>query len=113
MATPSGSSAKQFSRSADTGRSVAATIEAACARASSRLTEPSSRPRVAANPLLVVARASNPSQASSLADPASQGLGMSSGIGPPCSERNCAALSACDGPVSEVPALAAPGSVTP
>jgi len=47
--------------------------------ASSRVTDPSSRPSVAAKPLLVVARAANPSEASSLADPRSHGLGISSG----------------------------------
>ncbi|GEL19528.1 hypothetical protein PA7_33650 [Pseudonocardia asaccharolytica DSM 44247 = NBRC 16224] len=40
---------------------------------------PSSLPRVAAKPLLVVASAGKPSAASSRAEPASHGLGMSSG----------------------------------
>jgi hypothetical protein len=56
-----------------------ATIDEACASASFRLREPSSQPSVAAWPLLVVANAWKPSEASSLALPASQGLGMSSG----------------------------------
>jgi hypothetical protein len=49
---------------------------------------------VAANPLLVVARASNPSQASSLAEPWSQGLGSSSGRPGRCSSRNRLAVAA-------------------
>ncbi len=56
-ATPSGSSAKPFSRSAETGRSVASTIAVALAIASSTVIDPSSRPRVAAEPPLVVANA--------------------------------------------------------
>ena len=98
LATAAGSSPNPFSRSADTGRAVAATIAAAWTRASSRLTEPSSRPRLAANPLLVVARASYPTQARIRADPASQGFGSSSGPSRWCSSRKRAAWSA----VSEV-----------
>ncbi len=79
QATPSASSANPFSRSADTGSGVAATIAAEWASASSRVTELSTRPSVAANPLLVVASASKPSEASSFADPASHGFGMSRG----------------------------------
>ena len=81
-ATAAGSSAKPFSKSADTGTSTAATTAAAWATASSRVTDPSRRPRVAANPPLVVARASKPMAARSLAEPGSHGLGMSSGAGP-------------------------------
>ena len=92
-ATPSGSSAKPFSRSAETGSSVAATIAAACPRASSRLTEPSRRPSVAANPELVVASAWKPSAASSFADPWSHGFGSSSGSPGRCSSRNRSAFS--------------------
>lgn len=51
-----------------TGRRVARTIAAACVSASARVTDPSSRPRVAAKPLLVVASASKPSDSSSFAD---------------------------------------------
>jgi hypothetical protein len=54
-------------------RSVAWTIYAACSITSFRVTCPSGRRRVAAKPLLVVARAWNPSQASSLADPGPRG----------------------------------------
>ena len=93
-ATPDGSSAKPFSRSAETGRSVAATMTAECTMASSRLTEPSLRPKVAAKPELVVARASNPSDASSLAEPRSQGFGIRSGSPARCMARNRCALSA-------------------
>jgi len=93
-ATSADSSAKAFSRSAETGRSVAATITAACTRASSLLTEPSLRPRVAAKPELVVARASKPSDASSLAEPRSHGFGNRSGSPARCKARNRSALSA-------------------
>src|ERR1700749_2582292 len=92
-ATPAGSSAKQFSRSAETGSSVAATIAAAWARASSRLTEPSRRPSVAAYPELVVGSAWKPSEASSLAEPWSHGFGSSSGFPGRCRSRNRAAFS--------------------
>src|SRR5690242_14753509 len=62
-------------------------MAAAWAIASSRVTFPSRRPRVAANPLLVVARAAKPSEANSFAEPRSHGLGSSSGSGPLCSAR--------------------------
>ena len=94
-ATPAGSSANAFSRSAETGRLVAAAIAAACPSASSRVTAPSRRPSVAANPPLVVASAAKPSEASSRAEPASHGLGSSSGSGPSCRARNTRARSAC------------------
>ena len=94
-ATSSGLSAKPFSRSADTGTSVAETRARACSSASSRVTDPSSRPSVAANPLLVVASAANPSEASNLAEPWSQALGMRSGRGPWCNARNRAAICCC------------------
>ena len=93
-ATPAASSAKQFSRSAETGSGVAATIAAACSSASSRVTDPSNRPRVAANPLLVVASAWKPSDASRRAEPASHGFGMSSGSPGRCSARKRAASAA-------------------
>src|SRR6202453_227385 len=102
-ATPSGSSAKPFSRSAETGRSVAATIAAACARASSRLTEPSERPSVTANPELVVASAWKPNEASSFADPWSHGFGSSSGFPGRCSSRNLAAFSVWVVMASKIP----------
>jgi hypothetical protein len=92
-ATPAASSAKQFSISADTGSSPAATIDALWASASSRVTEPSRRPSVAAKPLLVVASASNPSDASSLAEPASHALTSSSGSSAWCNCRNRCAFS--------------------
>ena len=56
--------------------------------ASSRVTVPSSRPRVAAKPPLVVARASKPQAASRRAEPASHGLGSSSGRPGTCRARN-------------------------
>src|SRR4051794_14858831 len=93
-ATPSGSWANAFSRSAETGRSVAAAIAAAWPIASSRVTPPSSRPSVAAWPLLVVASASKPSEPSRTAEPASHGLGMSSGAPGRWSSRKRAAFSA-------------------
>ena len=93
-ATAAGSSAKAFSRSAETGRSVAATMTAEWTRVSSRLTEPSFRPSDAAKPELVVARASNPRDASSLAEPRSHGLGSRRGSPARCRDRNWRALSA-------------------
>src|ERR687898_197273 len=92
-ATPAGSSAKPDSRSAVTGRSVAWTIQAACSKAWSRVTCPSARPRVAANPLLVVASAWKPREASSTAEPRSHGLGRSSGRRSWCRSRNRLAFS--------------------
>ncbi len=93
-ATAAGSSANAFSRSAETGSGVAAAIAAACPSASSRVTAPSGRPSVAAKPPLVVASAAKPSDASSRADPTSQGLGRSSGPGPWCRARKARARSA-------------------
>src|SRR5258705_7497783 len=93
-ATPAGSSANAFSRSAETGSVVAAAMAAACASASSRVTAPSGRPSVAAKPPLVVASAAKPSEASSRADPASHGFGSSSGPGPSWRARKTRARSA-------------------
>ena len=73
---------------------TAAETTAACSSASPRVTEPSSLPSVAAKPLLVVASAGKPSHSSSLAEPASHGLGINSGPGPWCSSRKRSALSA-------------------
>src|SRR6202453_3331680 len=92
-ATPPGSWAKQFSRSAETGMSTAPASSPACARTSSLLMAPSRRPRVAANPPLVVAIASKPSEANKAADPMSQALGMRSGVPGVCKARNCSARS--------------------
>lgn len=91
-ATAPGSLAKQSSRSAATGTSTADASGSQCASASSWVTWPSRRPRVAAKPLLVLAIASKPSDASSRAEPASQALGCSSGPSPWCSSRNRPAL---------------------
>ena len=59
---------------------------------------------MAANPPLVVASASNPSEANRTAEPTSQALGMSSGLPGTCSERNLAAGS----PVEVRGVMAAP-----
>src|SRR5579872_387129 len=92
--TCDGSSEKPFSRSADTGTGPAAfTITAALASDSSSMVWPSRRPSEAANPLLVVARAWKPSEIRSLAEPASQALGISSGSGPWCRARKRSACS--------------------
>ena len=87
-ATPSGSWAKQFSRSAETGTSTAPASSPACASTSSLVMAPSRRPRVAAKPPLVVAIASKPREANNAADPMSQALGMSSGVPGTWRERN-------------------------
>ena len=83
----SGSGPYPFSRSTDTGTSVAAVTDAVWAIASSGVTSPSRRPSVNANPELVVASALHPSACITRADPASQGLGMTNGS-PACSARN-------------------------
>ena len=75
-ATSSGASAKPFSKSALTGRSVAATSRRRCASTSSRLISPSSLPAAQAAPALVEAIALKPSRARRTALPASQALGM-------------------------------------
>ena len=56
------------------------------------VTVPSARPSVKARPLLVVASALKPSPASTLALPASQGLGITNG-GPVCSARKASPFS--------------------
>jgi hypothetical protein len=86
-----GSSAPQFSRSALTGKSVAAEIIRQFSMMASRLTLVP--PNVRANPRLVVASASNPTAASSFAVPASQGFGMMKAPGRACSARNASAFS--------------------
>ncbi|SRR5712691_572553 len=93
MTTPSGLPENPSSRSAETGRVVAAAIAAACPSACSLLAEPSGRPNVAAKPLLVVASAGKPSHSRSLAEPASHGFGISSGPLPWCSSRKRFTLS--------------------
>src|SRR5262249_13816614 len=74
-----GSSPKPFSRSAETGRSVASTMARAWARASSRCTLPSRRPRMPAEAPLEVASAGKPRPARMRAEPASQGVGITRG----------------------------------
>ena len=71
-----GASPKPFSRSADTGRSVASTIARACESASARVTWPSTRPSTPAEAPDDVASAANPTALSMRADPASQALAM-------------------------------------
>jgi len=92
-ATSSGRSPNPFSKSAETGRSVAATISAMFRRVSSRRTRlaPSRRPRVNARPPLVVPSAANPSLASARAVPASQGFG-STNVPASCSFANATPL---------------------
>src|SRR5215471_5157830 len=84
-----GSSPNPFSRSADTGRLVASTMARAFASVSSRpmAAAPSGLPIEKAYPALVVASASNPSDASSFADPASHGFGTGNTPGRSCSLR--------------------------
>src|SRR6266446_1792691 len=92
-AATAGASPKPFSRSAETGRSVASTMARPCASASSRVTLPSRRPRTPAAAPLEVASAWKPSPARMRADPASQGLGITKTPGASWSARNRAALS--------------------
>ena len=82
-----------FSRSAETGRSTAATTARACASASSRRTWPSRRPSVPAKAPLDVASAGKPRPARMRAEPASQGLGITNAPGPWCRARKRSALS--------------------
>src|SRR6516225_392833 len=75
-ATASGASPKPFSRSAETGRSVASAIMREWASASSRVSPWSLLPMAAAAAALEVASASNPSPARTFAEPTSHGFGM-------------------------------------
>ena len=93
-AASAGASPKPFSRSADTGRSVAVTMARACASASVRVTRPSRRPSAPAQAPLDVASAAKPSPASTRADPPSHGFGITNAPGPSWSARNRAAFSA-------------------
>ena len=88
-AQPSGVSLKPFSKSAATGKVVALAIMPALASVSSRDNAPSAsgRPRLKAQPALVVARASKPRLASMIAEPASHGLGITK-----ARSRSCKAL---------------------
>ena len=92
-ATTAGVSPKHFSRSADTGRSVASTIMRALASDSSRVTLPSRLPSTPALAPLEVASAWKPSAASTRAEPASHGLAITNARGPSWSARKRAALS--------------------
>src|SRR5215510_5741957 len=92
-AAAAGASPKPFSRSAETGRSVASTMARAWARASSRVTRPSRLPSTPASAPLDVARAWKPRPARMRAEPASHGLGIRKAPGPWCSARKRVALS--------------------
>src|SRR5579862_2347727 len=93
FAASRGSSAKQFSRSAFTGRRVASQISrqlsSTCCSVTSRT------PSTFATPRLVVARASNPMLSRISADPLSHGFGMRKGRARSCRARKAAALPAC------------------
>src|SRR5271169_4940935 len=75
-ATIAGASPKPFSRSAETGRSVAPQITRGWVNASSRVTLPSRRPSTPAEAPLEVASAANPSPAIIRAEPPSHTLAM-------------------------------------
>ncbi len=75
-----------FSRSTEIGSSTASASARVCSTTSSSATPLSCRPSVNAKPELVVASAWKPSPASTFADPASQGFGMTNGS-PSCSVR--------------------------
>ena len=81
-ATTEGASPKHFSRSAETGRSVASTIMRALASDSSRVTLPSRLPSTPALAPLEVASAGKPSAARTRAEPASHGLAITNARGP-------------------------------
>ena len=81
-ATTSGASPNPFSRSAETGKSVASTIMRACASASSRVSPPSLRPRAEAEAALDVANAWKPRPARMRAEPTSHGFGITKAPGP-------------------------------
>src|SRR5262249_1261900 len=91
-ATTSGSSPNPFSRSAETGKSLASQITRACISASSRVTLPSRRPSRPADAPLEVASAANPNAAIILAEPPSHTLAMTNASGAACRARNCFAL---------------------
>ena len=88
-----------FSRSTETGSSVAAAITRVWSITWSSVTPPSSLPTVKANPPLVVANALNPSDPSTLAEPASQGFGITNGSSS-CRARKAAPLSSWVTPAS-------------
>src|SRR5262249_7967977 len=92
-AAADGASPKPFSRSAETGRSVAATMARAWASASSRATLPSRRPSTPAAAPLDVASAWKPSAARARAEPASPGVGITKAPGPSWRAGNRMALS--------------------
>src|SRR5690348_3868594 len=74
-----------------TGIETAFASSSVWAMTSSRVTSPSARPSVNANPELVVASALNPSSSSMRAEPASHGFGMTNGS-PSWRARNASVL---------------------
>src|SRR5205085_993478 len=84
-----------FSRSAETGKSVAPAIKHACASASSRATSPSLFPTVAAEAALDVANAWKPRPARRRAEGTSHGFGITKTPGPSCRARKRSAFSFC------------------
>ena len=90
----SGELPNPFSRSAETGRSLASQITRAWAIASSRVTRPSRRPSKPADAPLEVANALKPIAAIIRAEPPSHTFAMTNGSGDSCRARNCLALSA-------------------
>src|SRR3954453_7002735 len=88
-AASSGAGPCPFSRSTETGRSVARSSACVCSITSSSVAAPSGRPSVNAKPELVLASALKPSAARTLAEPASQGFGMTK-VSPSWSERKSA-----------------------
>src|SRR4051812_39094608 len=95
-AVSAGASPKPFSRSAETGRSVAAQMIFDCAMDSSIETLPSRRPSVPADAPLDVASAGNPSEARMRAVPPSQQLAMRN-VPDACRSRKRVARSSCAG----------------
>ena len=92
-ATRSGVVPKAFSRSAVTGRSLAATMSAALRSTASRPAWLSGLASENAKPALVVASASKPACASRRAEPASHAFATMNGPGRACSARNAAPFS--------------------
>ena len=92
-ATTSGAPPKPFSRSAETGRSVALTMTRACASASFRVSPPSLLPAAQAEAALDVANAWKPRPAKTRAEPTSHGFGMTKAPGASWRARKRAAFS--------------------
>src|SRR4051812_34665960 len=93
-ATPSGSRAKPYSKSAFTGTPTASAIWRRCSSASSRRTPLSGRASDQACPALVVASASKPICSSATALPVSHGFGITKQPAA-CSRRKASTRSSC------------------